>query len=215
MFILGLTGSIAMGKTWGGKCFRHFGVPVHDADACVHRLMGPGGNAVKPVLKAFPGVANAAGGIDRQKLGARVFRPGGGDDLRALETILHPRVVASERAFLALQARRRRPLVVLDIPLLFETNARARIDAVVTMSAPEFLQRQRALRRKGMTKDKFRAILDRQTPDRIKRLASEFVVSTGATRGESLRQIADVVKVTQGQTGQAWSPHWGRNDGAI
>lgn len=210
MFILGLTGSIAMGKTWGSKCFRRMRVPVHEADACVHALMAPGGAAVGDVLAAFPDVADDRGGIDRQKLGAHVFGQEDGHALEILEGILHPRVVAAEKTFLARHARRRTPLVVLDIPLLFETGARVRVDAVVTMSAPAFLQRQRALRRRGMTEQKFQGILARQTPDWFKRQVSEFVVSTGATRGESLRQIAEIVTLTRGMPGSVWSPHWNR-----
>lgn len=209
MFVLGLTGSIAMGKTWGAKCFRHFGIPVHDADACVHDLLAPGGAAVEDVARLFDGVKNAQGGIDRQKLGARVFAPGGEADLQALEALLHPRVVSRERAFLARHARWGTRLVVLDIPLLFETHARPRVDAVASVSAPAFLQRQRVMRRAGMTPEKYHAILARQVPDGVKRAASEFVVSTGGTRGESLRQIAEVVKVAGKRKGDVWSPHWG------
>ena len=210
MYILGLTGSIAMGKTWGTKCFRHFGVPVHDADQCVHDLLGAGGAVVNEVLDNFPDVGDGQGGIDRQKLGARVFGAEDDSPLRKLEQILHPRVIAAERAFLVDHARRRSPLVVLDIPLLYETNARPRVDAVVSMSAPAFLQRQRVMRRGGMTEAKFQGILARQTPDWVKCRVAEFVIGTGGPRGQSLRQVAEVVKVTRGLKGRAWSAHWGR-----
>lgn len=206
--MLGLTGSIAMGKTWGARCFRLLGVPVHDSDACVHALMAQGGAAVGEIAAAFAGVADGLGGIDRAKLGARVL----GDDraLDALEAIVHPRVHASQRSFLEDHARRGSPLVVLDVPLLYETGGRARVDAVAVVSAPPFLQRRRALRRRGMTEQKFQAILARQTPDEIKRRVAEFVVTTGGPRGESLRQIAQVVKVVRAQRGRVWGPHWGR-----
>ena len=206
MMILGLTGSIGMGKSWGSQCFRHFGVRVHDADACVHRLMGPGGTAVQEVDKAFPGVMMAQGGVDRQKLGAQVLN----DDanLQKLEAILHPQVRADQKRFLARASRDRKPLVVLDIPLLFETGARSRVDAVVVMSAPERLQRQRVLHRPGMTEDKFEAILERQTPDALKRQLAHFIVSTGGPKGEALRQIRNIVKVTKTWPAVAWSPHW-------
>lgn len=195
-----------MGKSWGAQCFRHFGVPVHDADACVHDLMGPGGRAVKAVDAAFPGVVSAAGAVDRQKLGAEVLN----DDerLKRLEAILHPRVRADQKKFLIRAACDRRPLVVLDIPLLFETGARSRVDAVVVMSAPEMLQRQRVLGRPGMTVEKFEAILERQTPDALKRQMAHFVVNTGGPKAEALRQIGNIVKVAKSWPAHAWSPHW-------
>jgi len=208
MFILGLTGSIGMGKTWGAKCFRYFGVPVHDADVCVHRLMGPGGAATDQVEASFPGVIDKGGGVDRQKLADQVL----GDDrgLNRLEAILHPLVRQDQRRFLQNRQRRGARLVVLDIPLLYEINSRPRVDAVVVMSAPERVQRQRVMRRVGMTEKKLQTILDRQVPDEIKCRLAEFVVTTGAARGQSLRQIAKVVKVCRSQKGHAWTPGWGR-----
>jgi len=207
LYILGLTGSIAMGKTWGAACFRSLGVPVHDADACVHALLAPGGGAAARVLAAFPGARAPDGGVDRIRLGAEVF----GDEakLETLEAMLHPLVRASQRAFLARHARSGRGLVVLDIPLLYEAGARARVDAVAVVSAPAYLQRQRALRRPGMSAEKLEAILARQMPDDIKRRVSEFVVATAGTRGQSLRQIAAIVKVARGRKGRAWGPDWG------
>ena len=208
MFILGLTGSIGMGKTWGAKCFRYFGVPVHDADVCVHRLMGPGGAATDQVEASFPGVIDKGGGVDRQKLADQVL----GDDrgLNRLEAILHPLVRQDQRRFLQNRQGRGARLVVLDIPLLYEINSRPRVDAVVVMSAPERVQRQRVMRRVGMTEKKLQTILDRQVPDEIKCRLAEFVVTTGAARGQSLRQIAKVVKVCRSQKGHAWTPGWGR-----
>jgi dephospho-CoA kinase len=206
VYILGLTGSIGMGKTWGAKCFRRLGVAVHDADACVHRLMAPHGQATAQVAKRFPGVLNDQGGIDRQKLGAQVL-----NDTSALDTlqaILHPLVRQNQCKFLARCQRRSVSLAVLDIPLLYETHARSRVDAVVVMSAPASIQRQRVLRRPGMSPAKFEAILARQVPDEVKRQLAEYLVFTGATRGQSLRQIAKIVKVTKTKKGHAWSPHW-------
>lgn len=208
MVILGLTGSIGMGKSWGARCFRHLGVPVHDADACVHRLMASGGKAVASIENHFPGVKTAQGGIDRQKLAGHVL--GQDENLDTLEAILHPLVHADQRRFLARMAAQGQSLAVLDIPLLYETQARARVDAVVVMSAPAWVQRQRVLRRPTMTAEKFEAILDRQTPDQQKRQLAEFIVTTGGPRGESLRQITNVVKVAKQLNGRAWSPHWGR-----
>ena len=208
MFILGLTGSIGMGKTWGAKCFRHFGVFVHDADVCVHRLMGPGGAATDQIEASFPGVIDKGGGVDRQKLADQVL----GDDrgLGKLEAMLHPLVRQDQRRFLQNGQRCGARLVVLDIPLLYETDGRSRVDAVVVMSAPERVQRQRVMRRVGMTEKKLKAILERQAPDEIKCRLADFVVTTGATRGQSLRQIAKVVKVCRSLKGHAWTPHWGR-----
>jgi len=208
MYILGLTGSIGMGKTWGAKCFRLKGVPVHDADASVHRLMASGGLATAQIDRTFPDVLGDQGDVDRQKLSQHVFSNTAA--LNALEAILHPLVRAEQRKFLEHCQRLGVSLAVLDIPLLFETGAFARVDAVVVMSAPAAIQRQRVLRRPGMTEDKLEAILARQTPDNIKRIWADFIVGTGATRGQSLRQIADIVKISKRRCGRVWSPHWGR-----
>jgi dephospho-CoA kinase len=208
MYVLGLTGSIAMGKSWGAQCFRHFGVPVHDADECVHRLLGAGGGAVEKVMAAFPGMGTVAGGVNRLMLADEVFKDTAA--LNTLEAILHPMVRDSQRRFLARHARAASPLVVLDVPLLFETGGRARVDAVVVMSAPSFLQRRRALKRPGMTAAKFEALLARQTPDDVKRRVAEFLVSTAGLRAQSLRAIGAVVKLTHGRRGEVWGPGWGR-----
>jgi len=206
MFVLGLTGSIAMGKTWGAKCFRRLRVPVHDADLCVHRLIGPGGAATARVAKTFPGVLGDGGGVDRQKLAGQVL----GDDaaLDTLEAMLHPLVRQDQRRFLQQCQFRRERLVVLDIPLLYETNARTRVDAVVVMSAPARIQHQRVMRRPGMNEQKLQAIFDRQMPNAAKCQMAEFVVATGATRGQSFRQIAKVVKVCRSIKGHVWNPLW-------
>lgn len=208
MFILGLTGSIGMGKTWGATCFRLLRVPVHDADLCVHRLMSPNGAATAQVAKFFPGVLDNNGAVDRQKLAQQVL--GHDRALDTLEAMLHPLVRQDQRRFLQRCQIRGERLVVLDIPLLYETHARPRVDAVVVMSAPERIQHQRVMRRRGMNEQKLRAILERQVPDDIKCRLAEFVVSTGATRGQSLRQIAKIVKMSKSLKGQAWVPHWGR-----
>ena len=146
MFILGLTGSIAMGKSTASRALRSLGVPVFDADAAVHRLLAPGGGAVAAIRRAFPDCLSADGGVDRQALGGRVF-----DDpaaLARLEAILHPMVQLAQRRFLARCAGARRPLVVLDVPLLYETGGERRVDAVAVVSAPPLVQAQR-LRRAG------------------------------------------------------------------
>jgi len=183
-----------MGKSTAAAMARDLGVPVHDADAAARRLLAPGGEAVEAVLAAFPDVAAADGGIDRIRLGDRVFRDTAA--LRRLEAITHPLVRRAEAAFLARQARRRVPLVVLDIPLLYETGGERRCDAVLVVSAPAFLQRQRVLRRPGMTEVKFRGILGKQVPDAEKRRRTRWVLPTGlgkaVTRRALRRALADI-----------------------
>lgn len=190
--VLGLTGSIGMGKSTAGHLLRRLGVPVHDADETVHALLGPGGAAVEAVAAAFPGVA-AAGAIDRQKLGARVF--GDAAALRRLEVILHPAARAAAGWFLRQQARRRQPLAVLDIPLLFETRGERLCHAVVVVTAPDFVQRGRVLARPGMGVARLRAIEARQMPDRDKRRRADYVVHTGLDKRHTLRQLAAIVRL--------------------
>jgi len=201
MVILGLTGSIGMGKTVAANYFRQLGIPVHDSDQAVHRLLGSGGKGVEPVAEAFSGVL-AKGAIDRKKLGALVF----GDDmaLTKLEAILHPLVRQSERRFLAAAARRRCPLVVLDVPLLFETGGESRCDGVVTVSAPIFVQSARVLRRPGMTRERLDAVLERQMPDAEKCRRSDFVIKTGLGRSQSLRAVREIVSITRTWQGGKW-----------
>jgi dephospho-CoA kinase len=205
MFVLGLTGSIAMGKSTAAQGFRALEVPVFDADAAVHRLLGPGGGAVAPVAEAFPD-ARTDGAIDRPRLGRLAF--GDASALARLERILHPLVRDAERRFLAQAAAARRPLVVLDIPLLFETAAERRVDAVAVVSAPAFLQRQRALRRAGMTGARLSAIAARQLPDADKRRRADFVIATGLERRRALAAIAAVVGALRGRPGHAWPRRW-------
>src|SRR5207249_4519469 len=145
VIILGLTGSIGMGKSTAAAMLRRLGVPLIDADLVVHRLLAPSGAAVPMVSAAFPGVVTEAGGIDRAQLGQRVFTDSAA--LKRLESILHLMVAAEEKRFLARSRARREPLVVLDIPLLFETGAERRCDYVLVVSAPALVQRQRVLRR--------------------------------------------------------------------
>jgi len=195
MRVLGLTGSIGMGKSTAVHLLRRLRVPVHDADAVVHRLLGPGGLAVRAVGRAFPGVVRN-GAVDRLKLGATVFGPRGQGSLARLEAILHPLVRRETKSWLATQARRRAPVVVLDVPLLYERTFPASYDSVVVVSASPMLQRQRVLSRKGMTPAKFSDILSRQMPDREKRrLAAATVISalgyrpTGLGLRRALRRL--------------------------
>jgi dephospho-CoA kinase len=192
MVVLGLTGSIGMGKSTAAAMLRRLGVPVHDADAAVHRLLGRNGKAVARVEAEFPGTAGPAG-IDRAALGRRVF--GDAAALRRLERILHPMVRADTARFLRRARARRVPLVVLDIPLLFETGGEQRCDAIVVVSAPAFLQRARVLGRPGMSEARLAAILAKQMPDAEKRRRADFVVSTGLGRRETLRRLAEIVRV--------------------
>ncbi|HWO85660.1 MAG TPA: dephospho-CoA kinase [Stellaceae bacterium] len=193
MIVLGLTGSIGMGKSTAAAMLRRLGVPLFDADLVVHRLLAPSGAAVSAVSAAFPGVETEAGGIDRVLLGQRVFADPAA--LRRLEAILHPMVAAEEIRFLARSRARRVRLVVLDIPLLFETGAERRCDYVLVVSAPALVQRQRVMRRPGMTEIRLAAILRKQVPDHRKRQRADFVVSTGAGRGVTLRRLKAIVRL--------------------
>lgn len=199
MRVLGLTGSIGMGKSSAARMLRRLGLPLHDSDATVHRLLGRGGAAVAAVEAAFPGVV-AEGAVDRRRLGARVF--GDPAALRRLEAILHPLVRAEARAFLARWRRARRPLVVLDIPLLYETGGEVLCDAVALVTAPAFLQAQRVLRRPGMTRARFASILAQQMPDREKRRRADFLVLTGRGKGDTFRQLRRIVRVLRRPGGE-------------
>ncbi|MEH3145379.1 MAG: dephospho-CoA kinase [Methylobacterium frigidaeris] len=173
--VLGLTGSIGMGKSATAAMFRARGVPVHDADACVHALYGPGGAAAARIGAAFPGTLAPDGAVDRAALRARVL-----DDparMTTLEALVHPLVREAEAAFLAAHAAA--PLAVLDVPLLYETGGEARCDAVAVVSAPAEVQRARVLARPGMTGATFAAILAKQMPDAEKRRRADFVIETG------------------------------------
>ena len=194
MVILGLTGSIAMGKSTAADMFRRLGVPVHDSDAEVHKLMGPKGAAVAQVEAAFPGVVKN-GAVDRTALGARVF--GKPEELRRLERILHPLVARSREIFRRRHKGRGTPVVVYDIPLLFEVGAQSLCDAVVVVSAPKFLQRLRVLRRPGMTEARLASILARQVPDAEKRRHADFIVPTGLGKAVSLRHVREIVDIAR------------------
>lgn len=206
MLILGLTGSIAMGKSHTARLFRAFGVPVCDADAVVHALFRPGGGATGPVGAAFPETIDAAGGIDRAKLGRLVL--GDRKALRRLEAIVHPLVRAAQRRFLEAQCRAGRALVVLDIPLLFETGGLDRIDRVVVVSAHPLVQEQRALRRPGMNAARLAAIRAEQTPDPEKRRRADFVIASGADRGRTAAAVAAIIRRLRGEQGRAWPDRW-------
>ncbi len=188
-FILGLTGSIGMGKSAVAAMLRDLGVPVFDADAAVHVLQGPGGALLPEIEAAFPGTTGP-GGVDRPKLGAAVF--GDAQALARLEGIVHPAVAAMRADFL--RANASTPLIVFDIPLLFEKGGNAGVDAVAVVSAPAMAQRERVLARPGMTEEKFEQILKLQVPDADKRARADFVIDTGTTMAETRDAVARLVK---------------------
>lgn len=188
MFVLGLTGSLGMGKSATAKMFAEEGVPVHDADAAVHDLYE--GAAAPLIEAAFPGTT-AAGKVDRDKLAQRVLGDSGA--LEKLEAIVHPLVRRAEQAFLDEAARKGARAAVLDIPLLFETGGDGRCDAVVVVSAPPEIQRARAFERPGMTEQKFAAILAKQMPDADKRARADFVVDTSRGFAAARTQVRDIL----------------------
>ena len=188
MIIIGLTGSIGMGKSTVAKMFERARVPVFDADAAVRALQGPGGRALPTIEAAFPGTTGAAG-VDRAALGAQVF--GSPEALRRLEAILHPMVADAQSTFLARHRRQR--AVVLDVPLLFEKGGWRRCDLTVVVSAPLRVQRARVLARPGMTRAKFAAILQTQLPDREKRRRADVVIETGRGRRGTFQSVRRLV----------------------
>ena len=191
MEILGLTGSIGMGKSTAAGMFRHLGVPVYDADANAHSLTRPDGAAFADIAALFPDVI-MDGKIDRQLLGARVFADQ--TALKALEGILHPLIRAARNDFIRNCQRAGFALVVLDIPLLFETDGQKQCDYVAVVSAPAFIQRQRVLKRPGMTSQKFTEILKKQMPDREKRRKADFIIPTGLGRAVTFRAIQSIIR---------------------
>lgn len=188
MIRVGLTGSIGMGKSTVASMFAAEGIPVFDADASVHHLQGPGGAVVAAIEAEFPGTTGPAG-VDRAKLGAAVL----GDDaaMKRLEAIVHPAVAAERARFLADHAAA--PMVVFDIPLLFETGGESAVDSIVVVSAPAAIQRARVLARPGMTEAKFAAILARQMPDAEKVARADHVIPTGGPIAETRDAVRAVV----------------------
>ena len=188
MLVLGLTGSIGMGKTTTARFFADEGVPVLDADAVVHQLYD--GEAVAAIEKAFPGTSRD-GRIDREELSRRVV--GKPEALKQLEAIVHPLVRAEQARFLADAERSGAPVAVLDVPLLFETGGDRRVDAVVVVSAPADVQRARTLDRAGMTAEKFEALLQKQMPDDEKRRRADFVVDTSQSFDSARAQVRAIL----------------------
>ncbi len=203
MVIVGLTGSVGMGKSETARMFARERVPVFDADAAVHEVMAPGGAALAAVSAAFPGVVQH-GVIDRAELGRRVFRDAAAR--QRLEGIIHPLVRGRQGAFLRRAAARRAALVVLDIPLLFETGGERRCDLTVTVSAPPFVQRERVLGRPGMSAERLDQVRASQLPDAAKRRRADVVVRSGLGRGPALRQVRRIVRMAQSLGGRHWPP---------
>jgi len=195
MKILGLTGSIGMGKSAVAAMLRELGVPVFDADAAVHELQGPNGALLAPIEAAFPGTTGPSG-VDRPRLGAAVF--GDRAALERLERIVHPAVAVLREDFLRKNAGA--PLVVFDIPLLYEKTGDRGLDAVAVVSAPAEAQRARVLARPGMTVEKFEQILALQVPDAEKRARADHVIDTGTTLAQTREQVASLVRtLTRGE----------------
>lgn len=189
MIILGLTGSIGMGKSTTARMFAEEGVPVHDSDAAVHRLYA--GDAAKGLEELFPGTV-IDGVVDRKKLGQRVI--GNPEALRKLENYIHPLVRQDADAFVERHRKAGAELVVLDIPLLFETGGTDRVDRIAVVSAPADIQRQRVLARPGMTEEKFAALLAKQVPDEEKRQRADYVIDSGKGLDHARDQVRQIVK---------------------
>ncbi len=199
MIVLGLTGSIGMGKSTTARMFRDAGVPVHDSDETVHRLYA--GKAAGLIEKRFPGVVHD-GVVDREKLAKAVL--GQPDALKDLERIVHPLVRADADAFLERHRQEGARLALLDIPLLFETGGEDRVDRILVVTAPAGVQRERVLARPGMTEEKFEAILSRQVPDAEKRRRADYIIDTGQGMDAARRRVAEIVdELTGGKPREA------------
>lgn len=203
MLIIGLTGSIGMGKSTVAMRLRALGLAVFDADAEVHKLYA--GAAVPLIEAAFPGTT-ANGEVDRQKLAAHLaLRP---QDFPKLEAIVHPLVFAAQRSFLEAEIDKGADMAVLEVPLLLETGGEARVDVVIVVSAPAAVQRERVLARPGMMAAKLEQILPRQMPDGEKRARADFVVDTGGTFSETDAQVDRIIASLKGRQGTAFERYW-------
>ena len=198
MIVLGLTGSIGMGKSTTARMFAEAGAWVHDADETVHRLYAKGGAAVGPVGAAFP-AAIKDGAVDRAALAAELAKDPGA--LQRLEAIVHPLVAASRDEFLAQAREAGAAVVVLDVPLLFETGGHLALDAVVVASAPAEAQRARVMTRPGMTEDRLETLISRQVPDADKRDRADFIVDTGQGLDQARAQVRQIIATV---THPAW-----------
>jgi dephospho-CoA kinase len=196
MIVLGLTGSIGMGKTTTALLFAKAGIPVFDADAAVHRLYA--GEAVRLIEQAFPGTVRS-GSVDRALLSKMVI--GKPSAMRQLERIIHPLVARAERAFVHQASQVGHQIALLDIPLLMESGRLDRAHAIVVVSAPADIQRTRVLRRDGMSEEKFQAILAKQLPDRDKRRRAHFIIDTGRGLSAADQQVGGIIRACRAMVG--------------
>lgn len=201
MVIVGLTGSIGMGKSETAKMFRKLGIPVYDADAAVHAIYAPGGSAVAPIEGAFPGVTGA-NGVDREALAKQVLNDAAA--LKKLESIVHPLVGLEQQKFLEQAAAENVEIIVIDVPLLYETGGQKRVDCVVLVSAPYELQRERVLERPGMSEEKFQAILSKQVPDAQKREQADFIIDSSQGLEPAMAQVEALIPLLKKVPGRAW-----------
>lgn len=191
MIILGLTGSIGMGKSTAAGMFRELGVPVHDSDAVVHQLQAKDGKAIPAIAEAFPGTVKG-GMLDRQALGAAVF--GNEKALQRLQGIMFPLIMEDRRDFIEQATADGHKLVVLDVPLLFETGGEKACDKVVVVTAPAEVQRARVLARPGMTEERFEKVLAHQMPDAEKRRRADFLIDTGHGMSHAEAEVRKIVE---------------------
>ncbi len=191
MKIIGLTGSIGMGKSATARLFREAGIPVFDSDACVHALYDSGGAAVGPVEAAFPGSLAEDGSIDRARLSRQLNDDP--DGFARLEAIVHPLVAKARQHFLDAARNDGADIVVLDVPLLFETGGHEHVDAVIAVHAPHHVRRERVLQRPGMTEDKLAAIIARQTPDSVKLEKADYIVETSGGLDDARQQVGKII----------------------
>lgn len=202
MVIVGLTGSIGMGKSETAKMFRRLGIAVYDADAAVHGIYAPGGSAVAPIEEAFPGVTGP-NGVDRDALAKRVLNDPAA--LKKLESIVHPLVGLEQQKFLAQAAAEKAEIIVIDVPLLYETGGQKRVDCVVLVSAPYELQRERVLARPGMSEEKFQSILAKQVPDAQKREQADYIIDSSKGLEAAMAQVEALIPLLRKVPARAWA----------
>lgn len=211
MYLIGLTGSIGMGKSQTASLFRDEGVPVYDADAAVHALYEKGGAAVAPIGQLVP-EAVVDGAVDRVILGRHVLQDN--DKLKALEAIVHPLAGQTQMQFLTQAVADGAEMVVLDIPLLFETGGDGFVDSVVVVSAPATMQRERVLARPGMSEEKLDDILAKQMPDADKRARADFIVDSSISVADAHRQVRAILEQLRGRQGTALAARQARIEAA-
>jgi len=203
VYILGLTGSIGMGKTTAARAFKNLGIPVYDADATIHRIMNENSTVVAAIKSLFP-EAVKKNSIDRIILGSIVFK--NISALKELENILHPCAKALQYKFMRCAAKNRCNMIVLDVPLLYETKGDQFCDAVIVVSAPSFIQRSRVFKRNNMTEKKFIEICNRQLSDKEKRFKANYIIPTGLGKGVSLAYIKKIIQDVKTKNSCKWLP---------